>query len=202
MNVKRGRTRSLLVLAALVVVTVMVSYAGVVAINRVNVTLNQVQTPVALQPGGNANKPGFEGTNITVTVNSVGTEANVTVSIPNGVVVVHDILRVVNNSATNTTYYIELIIPPNANNPDLSQYFYTAEVWIRDSNGAYTTNYLDLITGQYQGTPVQVPNGGYLILDLLLVPKPTAWTAGTSVSFSFGISYSNNQTVLGEPLPP
>ena len=195
-------------IGALLAISMLVASAGVVVFNDVSVTLNAIKPPVYFKPGTNANQTGLEGTQIAVTLSNGNISATITVSIPNGTVAILDVLRVVNGTNTNTSYYVTLRTPDSTT---LSTYFTEARAFLADPiTHAIQLDY-DLLTNTANPStvhlPVNVYNNGNLVyrgnlsIDFKFVPNPAQWKPGTSVTFTLYVVYGTNPTEVGTAPP-
>ena len=209
--------RGILVVAALVTATLLVSSAGIVVLNNLDVNLTAMLPPVYFKSGTNANQTGLEGHTITVQIFNKGAAAAIETYIPNGTVYILDALRVVNGTQTNTKYYVTLYVDTQTQNT-LSQYFKEAKAFLINPLTNSTALTLDMITNAVTnstgGTYVKLPAAsvygnttvpGNYSVAIKLVPLATAWNANpnspTQVSFTIYLQYSTNPQELSQTLP-
>ena len=207
--------RGILVVAALVTATLLVSSAGIVVLNNLDVSLTAMLPPVYFKSGTNANQTGLEGHTITVQIFNKGAAAAIETYIPNGTVYILDALRVVNGTQTNTKYYVTLYVDSQTQS-DLNTYFSEAKVFLINPITGSTALTLDMlsnaVTNATGGTYVKLPAAstygtttvpGNFTVAIKLVPKASAWNAAApaQVSFTLYLEYSTNPDELSQTLP-
>jgi len=147
---------------ALLVAALAIANAAVFVYYPMSVTLQPSRPAVYFEPGSNANKPDVmygDGNTITVTVDSAGAQASITVHPTYQRTYYEDVLKITNQD--NQAYYVWLIIDdPISAEGNLT----LAKLYVIDANGN-TVNSIDLS----QTGPVlvgQIPSGATWRIDL------------------------------------
>ena len=189
-----NKRRMIALLAAIVMLAGVVSYAGFVVVYQITGNVSETQPLVYFTAGTNNNTIGLDGNKMQAIIGSNGTSATVNFSVTYGDTYIVDLLNITNNAST--TYYAKLCVatPVTSSTGVVS----SAEALVVDSTGSVLGT-LDLLTsGNCTGT-FAIPAGSNVTVDFHFTLSEGTQLDTSPLNFTITLQYSNENPVPATP---
>ncbi len=191
---KYNRRRTIALLAAIVMMAGIVSYAGFVVVYQINGNVHETQPPVYFTGGTNNNTIGLDGNAMVASIGPNGTSATVNFSVTYGDTYIVDLLNITNSASTD--YYAELCVatPVQSTTGVVS----SAEALVVNSTGNVLAT-LDLLTSGSCTSTFTIPASGNVTVDFYFTLSEGTQLDTSNLTFTITLQYSNENPVPATP---
>jgi len=188
-----NKRRMIALLAAIVMLAGVVSYAGFVVVYQANGNVSETQPPVTFAAGANSGKTGLDGNAMQATIGPNGTSATVSFSVTYGDTYILDLLQIANSASTD--YYGKLCVatPVSSTTGVVSK----AEALVVDSTGNVLAT-LDLTSSGCSNT-FTIPANGHVTVDFHFTLSEGTQLDTSPLTFNLTLKYSNENPVPATP---
>ena len=170
----------------LAIVSGIVAYAGISVIYPGTATFSEVEPPVKIVAGSNANATGLAGTTLSVTIGANSTSVSVSFAITYQTNYIDDVFEIKNTDNTSTYYIVIRVNQPITASNVREAYMYVGSTQID-------------LTATGTSAEITLPAGGTLKVSFKIVVEEGTALKTTGLTTSFDIIYSPETPV---PTPP